>query len=200
MIRHLAAILLLALVAACSSPPAPRDTFYRLDLAPPAHRFDKPALPGVLEVNRLDTDGVLSERALAYQEPGKGIQRYRYDFWSEPPGVLLQDRIAQMLKAANAAERIVTPDLRVPPDYALRGKVRRFEQIAGANKVAVEVQLVLVNARNGDLVMMETYAAEVPAAADTPEAAVAAIGRGADQVMARFLADLAAAKIPAARK
>ncbi|MEW5727008.1 MAG: ABC-type transport auxiliary lipoprotein family protein [Pseudomonadota bacterium] len=203
MTRPLAILLaasLAAATAACSSPPAPRDTFYRLEAGVPARGFDTPALPGVLEVNRLDTDGVLSERALAYAEPGRGIQRYRYDFWSEPPGLLLQDRLVQALTAAKAAAKVVTPDLRVPPDYALRGKVRRFEQIAGANQVAVDIQLVLVDARNGELIMMETYSARPAAAGDSAEAAVAAIGRGVDEVVARFLADLAKADIPAPRR
>ncbi len=204
MTRQLAILLAIpfvALAAACSSPPAPRDTFYRLAAAAPARSFDAPPLAGVLEVNRLDTDGVLSERALAYVDAGKGgLQRYRYDFWSEPPGVMLQDRLARALAEANAAREVVTPDLRVPPDYALRGKLRRFEQVAGADRVAVELQLVLVNARDGQLIMTKTYAATPAAAADTPEAAVAAIGRGVDEVVARFLADLARADVPAPRK
>lgn len=203
MTRPLAILLaasLAAAAAACSSPPAPRDTFYRLEAAAPARGFATPALPGVLEVNRLDTDGVLSERALAYAEPGRGIQRYRYDFWSEPPGLLLQDRLVQALTAAKAAAKVVTPDLRVPPDYALRGKVRRFEQIAGANQVAVDIQLVLVDARDGRLIMMETYSTRPAATGDSAEAAVAAIGRGVDEVVARFLADLAKADIPVPRR
>lgn len=197
---RIAAALLLALATACSSPPAPRDTFWRLDVAAPAQGFQVPPLPGVLEVARLDTDGVLSERALAYQEGGGAVQRYRYDLWSEPPGVMLQDRITQVLSAANAARRVVTPDLRVPPDYALRGKLRRFEQVAGAGKVAVEMQLGVVSARDGSLILLKTYATQVRAGAETPAAAVAALGQGVSEILDRFLADLAQASLPPARR
>ena len=197
---RLLAVLLAAFAAACSSPPTPKDTFYRLEVAEPARRFDRAPIPGVLEINRFDTDGVLSERALAYQEAGKGVQRYRYDFWSEPPGVMLQDKVAAYLAAAHAAQRIVTPDLRVPPDFALRGKLRRFEQIAGADRVAVEMQLALVSARDGSLVVMNTYSSQVPTDGEAPEAATAAMGRAVSDILGRFLADLSDATIPAPRR
>lgn len=196
--RYLTAILLTALTA-CSSPPTPKDTFYRLEVAQPADMFAPPPIPGVLEVNRLDTDGVLAERALAYQEGGK-LQRYRYDFWSEAPGLMLQDRIAAYLTTANAAAKVVTPDLRVPPDYALRGKLKRFEQIAGADSVAVEMQLALVNARDGSLILMNTYAAQVKTDGETPAAATAALGSGVTDILNRFRTDLAATDMPKVRR
>ncbi|MGE5545851.1 MAG: ABC-type transport auxiliary lipoprotein family protein [Solirubrobacterales bacterium] len=198
-LRTLTAAMLLAL-SACASPPAPKDTFHRLEVAAPAARFQVPPLPGTLEVDRVESDGVLAERAIAYQEPGQGVQRYRYDFWSEAPGLMMQDRLAGYLRAANAAERVVTPDLRVPSDWMLRGKLRRFEQIAGAGKVAVEMQLAVVSARDGTLVMLKTYAAEIAARSDTPRDAAEAIGRGVSDILDRFVADLARAEIPKVRR
>jgi ABC-type uncharacterized transport system auxiliary subunit len=190
-------ILLLLLLAACAGPPAPKDAFYRLEVAPPAKTFERPPLPGVLEVDRLEADGAVAERALAFEtRPGGPVERYRYDFWSEQPGIMLQDRLAAFLRAANAAGRVVTPELRVPPDWTLRGKIRRFEQVAGADKVAVELQLAVVSARDGSLVLLDTFHAEAPAGSGV-EGMVAAIGRATSEVLARFLADLGNAKVPA---
>lgn len=193
-IRLILSFGLVALLTACAAPPVPRDTFYRLEVGEPAQRFAQPVIPGVVEVGRLDSDGILSERAIAYQEaPGLGIQRYRYDFWSEPPGQLVQDSLARFLERANAAERVVGPELRVPPDYVVRGRVRRFEHLIHADRVAVELQLGLVSARNGALVLMNTYATEatlpVPGAAGAAQATNMAVS----EIMGRFLADLAQA-------
>lgn len=197
-VRSIFSLGLAAILAACTAPPVPRDTFYRLEVAEPAQRFAQPVVRGVVEVGRLDSDGVLSERAIAYQEAaGRGVQRYRYDFWSEPPGQLVQDALARFLERANAAQRVVGPELRVPPDYVVRGRVRRFEHLIGTGRVAVELQLGLVGARDGTLVLMNTYAAE--AATPGPDAAGAAqaMNRAVSEILARFVTDLAQANIPA---
>jgi cholesterol transport system auxiliary component len=185
-----AALLLLAL-AACAGPAAPPDAFYRIDVAAPAQRLPKPVLPGVLEISRLAADGVAAERALAFaRAEGGALAHYKYDFWSEPPDVLLQDRLAQYLAAAGLADRVVTPELRVLPDWVLRGKVRRFEQIADRSEAVVELELAVVSARDGRLVLLQTYTARMPAASERVEDAARAMEKGVAEIFARFLADL----------
>lgn len=200
--KRLPVVLTLVLaLGACASEPAPRDTFYRLDIAQPAQRFAQPVLPGVLEVNRLEADGVVGERAMAYaDDEGGALRRYRYEFWSEPPGQMLQDRLTAVLKKAGAAERVVSPDLRVPPDWTLRGKIKRFEQVAAADRVAVELQLAVVSARNGALVMVEDYAAQSPTRSDDPHAVAEAAGRAVADIFSHFLADLGRAQVPDQRR
>lgn len=190
----------LAALAGCASPAPPRDNFYRLAVGAPATPLDKPRLPGVLEVNRLDTDGALTERALAYQEPDGALARYAYDLWSDAPATAFQQNAAEYLRAAHVAEQVVTPDLRVPPDWSLRGRLTRFEYIPSAGKVTARVQLSVVSARDGSLVLLETYSAEVPTQGAGPEAAVAALGRATTDILARFTADLSRASVPAQRR
>ncbi len=186
--------LLVAVVAfalsGCVGPAAPPDMFYRIEPAPPASRFATPPLPGVLEVERLSADGVVAERALAFAaKEGGPLGHYKYEYWSEPPGVLLQDRLSRHLAAAGAADRVVTPDIGVLADWTLRGKVRRFEQLAATGQVAVELQLSVIS-RSGELVLLESYGVQVPAGSDKIEAAAAAIERGVSEVFTRFVADL----------
>jgi cholesterol transport system auxiliary component len=200
MTRRWAALLFPLLLAACVGAPAPKDTFYRLEVAQPAERFQRPPLPGVLEVDRLDADGVVGERALTFAtHEGGPLEHYRYDLWSETPGIMLRDQLARVLSKAGAAERVVTPDLRVPADWTLRGKVRRFEQVAGAAQVAVEIQLGVVSARDGTLVMLDTYSAKVPTNGESVEAAVGGIDRAVSDIVARFVADLGRVKLPAVK-
>lgn len=183
---------LLALtLAACAQPAPPRDNFYRLSVAEPARAFDTPVLPGVLEVNRPDADGALTERALTYQETDGALARYAYDLWSDAPATAIQQNLADYLRAAHAAEQVVTPDLRVPPDWALRGRLSRFEYLPAQAKVAVKLQLSVVSARDGTLVLLQNYGTETTVQGTGPEAAVAAFNRGTAEILSRFAADLA---------
>ncbi|CAA7614287.1 ABC-type transport auxiliary lipoprotein family protein [Magnetospirillum sp. UT-4] len=186
-------------LAACASPAPPEDNFYRLDGRMAVQRLAAPVLPGVLEVNRLDSDGVLSERALAYQDSDGTLARYRYDLWSEAPGALLQERLVEALRAANAAVTVLTPDLRVPPDWTLRGKLKRFELLPDAGKVMVRLELAVVSARDGSLVLLRTYETERRSEA-APKAAAVALAAAADEAIARFVADLGTASVPAPRR
>jgi cholesterol transport system auxiliary component len=189
-LRMALAVLVLTL-AACAGPAAPPDSFYRIEVAAPAQRMAKPVLPGVLEVNRLSADGVAAERALAFaRADGGALGHYKYDFWSEPPGELLQDRLAHFLDASGISGRVVRPELRVLSDWILRGKVRRFEQIAGRSEVVVDLDLAVVGARDGRLVLQENYVARVPAASERVEDAARAMEKGVGDIFARFLADL----------
>jgi ABC-type uncharacterized transport system auxiliary subunit len=191
---------LLAALAACASPAPPRDNFYRLDAVPQVRALDKPVLPGVLEVSRLDVDGVLTERGLAYQEADGALARYAYDLWSDAPATALQLALAQTLTDAHAAEQVVTPDLRVPPDWTVRGRLFRFEYLPAQGRVAVRFQLAVVSARDGALVLMQTYADERPVQGSGPQAAVAALSRATADLFSRFTSDLAHANVPVSRR
>jgi len=176
-------------LAACAQPAPPRDSFHRLEIVLPARHLSAPVLPGILEVSRLDSEGLLAERPLAYQDSDGSLARYRYDLWSDVPAVMLQEHLVDALRGAGIADAVVTPDLRVPPHWVLRGRIKRFELIPSAGKVAVRIRLAVVSARDGTLVLQETYDAEMPAAAG-PQAEAAALGRAASDVIARFIADL----------
>lgn len=198
----LAAVLLAALatLSACASPAPPKDNFYRLNAVPRVAALDKAVLPGVLEVNRLDVDGVLSERGLAYQAKDGALARYGYDLWSDAPATALQLTLAETLRHAHAADQVVTPDLRVPPDWAVRGRLSRFEYLPDQGKVAMTLQLAVVSARDGALVLLDTYSAEPSVAAAGPEGAVAALNHATAHILSRFVADLAKASIPVQRR
>ncbi len=184
-----------AALAACAAPAPPKDNFHRLSVAPPQRVFAPPPLPGVLEINRPDVDGVLSERAMAYQEASGVVARYNYDYWSNPPAQMLQDALAEALDSAHAADHVVTPDLRVPPDWTLRGRLKRFESVPGAKRVDLRVQLAVVSARDGTLVLSRTYDVSEPVAEPSPAAAAAALGQATSQAVGRLLDDLGSVQL-----
>lgn len=190
----------LTTLAACASPAPPRDNFYRLQAVPQVQVLDRAVLPGVVEVNRLDVDGVLSERGLAYQDADGALARYSYDLWSDAPATALQLALADTLRDARVADSVVTPDLRVPPDWMVRGRLFRFEYLPDSARVAVRLQLAVVSARDGTLVLLETYGAEPAVEGSGPEAAVAALNRATADIFARFVRDLSNAKVPVQRR
>jgi cholesterol transport system auxiliary component len=194
MTRIVAALALLLAVAACAGPPPPPESFHRIAVPAVAAPLARAPLPGALEVERFATDGVLAERALTYGVEGGALRHYAYDLWSEPPGLMLQGLLVRYLTAAGAAAVVVTPELRVLPDWTVRAKLTRFEQLAGGAKVAVEMELAVVSARDGHLMLLKTYGAEPATASGSIGDAVRALEQGVATIFGRFLADLAAVR------
>lgn len=193
-------LLPLLVLAACAGPAAPPDNFYRVEPAAPVARLAAPILPGLLEVERLAADGALAERAVAFMaQEGGPLAHYKYDYWSEAPAVLLQERLARFLTQAGVADRVVTPDLRTLPDWSLRGKVLRFEQVADRSLAAVHLRLGVVSSRDGRLLLLEDYAIQVPTRSDQVQTLAAAMEQGVATLFQRFLADLERARPLAAK-
>ena len=57
-------------LSACAGPPAPRETFHRLDIPAFAQPFATPPLPGVLTVDRVEAEGVLAGVRVVAAYPG----------------------------------------------------------------------------------------------------------------------------------
>lgn len=184
----LLAAALAAVLTACAQQAPPKDRFYRLDIPALATRFAAPSL-AVVEVSRLSTDGVLSERPLAYQDADGSLGRYRYDLWAEPPTALLQNALVDALRQSGIAATVITPETRVPPDWMVRGRLNRFEMLAASGKVVAAVELAVVSARDGSLLLLKTYQVEVLSSAG-PEAEAAALTKASAEIVARFVADL----------
>lgn len=182
-----------AVVAACSQPPVPQDRFYRLQVPPPAAALPAPRLPGVLEVPRFAADGLLAARPIVFSEadaPAE-VNAYYYHFWVEPPGVMLRDLLVAHLRAAGVAKMVVTPELRLEPDFTLTARIKRLEQVRGASPRAVIVLDVAVNGRKEDhLVLLKTYAVEQAAADNGVPAAVEAMSRALAIVFQGVVSDL----------
>ncbi len=195
MMRWVAMVLTGFVLAGCqgSSAPAPRDHFYRISVPPPTTASDT-MLPGIVLVTRLDAEGVMRERPLTYSggDGSLALQQYDYHFWIEPPTRLLQSQLADYLRKSGVAEAVVTPEMRVRPDFEVIGTIRRLERLLDGDppRVVAELELALVD-RSGDrLRVIETYAAEVQCTDDSVDAAVTAMNQAIGQIFGRFLADM----------
>ncbi len=87
---------------------------------------------------------------------------------------------------------VVTADLRVPPDFIVEGRLRRFEQTIGPTAfVRVEMDLGVVRLRGEKLLQLTTYRADKPTTGDRPGDAIAAYRDAVADIFQRFIADLA---------
>ncbi len=141
-------VLALAGLTGClgSAPPVPRDHYYRVLVAPPtqgdasrsasgqsasrqsASRQSAIGImfPGVLSVAPLEADGLLRERPLLFSATGRAheMQQHDYHYWMDPPPKMLQAQLVDYLRASGLAKAVVTPGLRVRPDYEIMSKER----------------------------------------------------------------------------
>ncbi len=181
-------------LAACGSvDPVPEDQFYRLRAVLSSPPLSKALFPGTLEIDRFVADGLTAGRPIVYSEAGKPFQvkEYHYHFWTQPPTVMLRDELVSYLRAAKVSDTVVTPEMRVPADYVLTGKIIRLERIIGTPpKAVLELELGLRKATGGKLIFLDTYRMEKQSDGSGVDAAVTSLNSALTAIYAKFVDDL----------
>ncbi len=188
------ALLAMGLLSACAAPPpAPEDAFYRLNPRAGGETAVAPLLSGVVEIDRFVASGSLANRPLLFAEAGSNaVSEYHYHFWIEAPPILLQNALVSYLRSAGVSKRVVTPEMRVTPDYTIRGRVMRLETVLGNPATGVaEFELSLRREHDGELIVLGEYLAEVPSGQNGVKTDVTAIEAAVDKAFAAFVADIA---------
>lgn len=172
---------------------APVDRFYRIAISAPAAP-EVPSLPGTVTVGRLDADGLMRERPLVYSTDSAGLSlaQHDYDYWVEPPARLLQAELVRYLRSAGVAQSVVTPDLRVRSEFEVVGTIRRFERLIGrsAHRVAVTLELALVDRTGDDPRVVKTYSAVIACPDESVDASVSAFNEAIADIFREFLDDI----------
>ncbi|HEC14553.1 MAG TPA: ABC transporter [Rhodospirillales bacterium] len=190
---YLVSAMILAL-AACSQPEVPTDRYYRLQLAAPSAPMRRVVLKGTLEVERFIANGLIAGRPILHSQAGKPneIREYNYHFWTEPPIVLLRDQLVTYLRAVKIADVVVTPEVRIAPDYVITGKIKRLEKIDGERpKAVVELELALRKTAGGKLLYLDSFRVETEAADNSVAAAIEALNAALDEIYGKFTAAIA---------
>ena len=184
------------LLAGCfgSAPPVPKEQYFRLVAATPAEQGSG-ELKGGVEVIPFTGEGVMAERPLLFTaDGGRKLEQRNYAYWTDAPPQMLRDLLVAYLREARVADNIVPSELRVETDYAVRGTIKRLEQLTGSSSGAViSLELSLIEKASDRLVLSKTYTSEKPASGESIDSAVAALNDGLDEIFAAFAADLAAA-------
>ncbi len=191
-----AALLGAALLVACASP-APRDHFYKLEAAAPASPLSPPALRGTLEVERLRTDALTRERSILYVTDPDAVQvtPYSYHLWVDTPTVMLQREIAEFMRRAGVAERVVLPEMNVNETWSLNGWIDRLVHLRddGSGRVIVELEFSLSRERRDELLVRKRYRVEEAVAQDDVESVARAFNVAVSEILDQLVSDIAAA-------
>ncbi len=193
--------LAVCLLSACSAaPPLPEDVYYRLQLAPPAQRFEAPRVAGLVVVDRPNAPSVYTSRDLAYSDapPHLHLSHYHYHHWVDPPPQLLQQELADYLRAANLAPSVATEAGWPAPSWRISGIVRRFERqktVAGW-QVAVALELRAEPADRRQAPLLQQYEMVLPAEGEGIDDTVKAFSKATGSLFDRFVADFNGAVPP----
>ncbi len=184
-----------AIIAGCAQPRVPEDHFYRLVTPTSEEGFSAPLLRGTLVVKRFRAHGLIGQRALVYSHGGgqPELMQYHYHYWTEPPTRMLQEVTVAYLRRVNLATHVTTPELGIEPDYTLFGKIRRLEQLRGdPARVVVQLEFGLTRRRDGQLIWLNDYVAEINTTDESITSAISAFNEGLRQIYAEILVDIAA--------
>ncbi len=179
-------------LAACgSAAPVPEDRFYRLVVSAPPP--SKTLFPGIMEVDRFVADGLTAGRPIVYSETGKPFQvkEFHYHFWTQPPTVMLRDELVSYLRAGKVSDMVVTPEMRVTPDYILTGKIKRLEKVLGdPPKAVLELELGLRKASGDKILHLETDRVETVSDGPGLADAVKSLNLALTIIYGKFVKDL----------
>ena len=182
--------LLLAACAGGSGPPA--DSFYRLEPSDVGRRYGQPLLDGTVQVTRFAADGVTGGRPIVYMADGQTLRQYNYHYWVESPAKQMQAAMIAALRRAEVAPRVVSPDLRVLADWRVDGRLRRLDYEPGPDRrVVVRMELSLVDTRDGEVLLLDTFEVTQTVGRDAVPAAVRAFNAATAELLGRFLDRLA---------
>ena len=177
----------------CLGSSAPRDHFYRIDLAPPAAVLPAAVLPGTLEVERLRADALTRERAILRVPSADSLQvtPSTYHLWIDTPTVMLQRSLAEYLRLAGVADRVVLPEMNVEETYELSGWIERLVYVRSDDRVIAEFEFSLTDAHGTSQPLRRSYRVEVATGGDDMEKVVAAFNTAIGEIFARLVADIA---------
>ena len=183
------------LLAACGSAPVPEVRYYSLPMATGVEAAAEPVLGLPIRVEVFSADGLHSEQGILYStREGGPVRTYHYQLWNDPPTALLQKRLIARLRAANYSSVVAS---RLPGQidaFQISGDVQAFERVQGDNgawRVVIRLEL-RADVGDHDLpLVLKTYDASVPAESESMQATVRAFAQGVDEILARFLVDLA---------
>jgi ABC-type uncharacterized transport system auxiliary subunit len=178
----------------CLSAPAPADRFHRLEVPDPTARLDPPRLRGRLVVDSIRGGAMALERLMLHRraDDPTQVRRAGYDHWVDPPPTMVQRAVVQFLRSANAAEVVITPEMRLDADFRLAGRVNRFERLVtdGSARATIELEFNLVRLEDHELLLLETYREEEDVAGSGIAGSVEAFSRALHRILERLAADL----------
>lgn len=190
-LNALLVVLCLLLTACGSVPPAPVDSFYRLQPSPVAAVAK--SLSGAIAVAPFRADSLYAERPIIYADEAslRQLRQYHYHLWLYPPAQMAQGHLLASLGSVLDLTGVFADN--TAPN-TLEGRVLGFERVlAGGSgktsKAVVALELHLLS--GGKTRLNKTYQAEQATADDSLDAYTVATEQALAKIYAAFLIDVA---------
>jgi ABC-type uncharacterized transport system auxiliary subunit len=120
------------------------------------------------------------------------LRQYHYHYWTDSPARLIQEQLADYLRAAHLARDVTATPNGAASDYQIIGTVQRFEQrlLGGGAQAYVEMDLTLQRTTDSHRLFSKSYRAAIPTRDSTPLAAAQGLSQALAQCFAAFSTDL----------
>ncbi len=200
-LRKIILLLSLILLSGCmggNSSNIPQDHYYRLPTPANTTILSTPLLDGTLEINAIQTRGMLHERAILFireQQPLE-VNPYHYYYWVNAPASLVQQHLIDYLQQKNLAHSQHRYRADDPADFRLEGELLHFERYMGVKiiEAQIELELVLRDNRNKQILLRKTYAHNFPAKSGEMADTANAFGLALAAIYQQFARDVATFK------
>ncbi len=189
----LAMAIALGALVACSTPEAiPDFRYYRLAPAAQIAALPAPLLDRPLVVAGFRADGVHGERPILYATDSDSIKvtQYHYQLWNDPPPVLVQRRLQELLDGANVSAYVTDRLSSRQPSYRLSGVIYRFERVlvgGQPTEVVFAVRLRLQGDSKERPLVESDELVRVPVAGSRVEDGAIALSSAIDEVARRLI-------------
>ena len=188
-------------LAACTDvigpPAAPKLYVLRPQLPAPQ---PGPKVAWALSIQVPDATAALDTGRIAILRPPTGMDYYADAAWSDHATILVQNALLEAFEASHRIEAVARDSDAIHADYILGSDLRDFEARYaapdGIPTAVVRLDLRLLKAVNRELIARTEFSREVPASANSVDAAVEAL----DEAMAGVLTDVVSWTFAAAPK
>lgn len=198
-VAYASCLLLLALwLPGCAVSTKDAISYHTFEYPTPSKEARDP-IPETLMVYQFLLDSSVDNYALVITQTKGSEQSARRQRWQDNPADMITNLILRDFGGSGLFARTVDMQSRMPYRYAIEGTVRSLRGIEtdGKAMAGVELEVVLIDfeAPMGmdKTVLKQVYKAEVPAAEGSPEAIVAALARGINEISQRIRNDIRAA-------
>jgi uncharacterized lipoprotein YmbA len=130
---------ILILTAGCGGT-IPKTRYYVLALPAPAPQAHD-AAPFTAAVMPFRAPDQLEQDRIVYRPSAVEIDFYEYHRWAERPATTLTTALVERLRAQRLFSTVAVFDGKGRPDYLIRGRVDRLEEVDSPEGVSVQVQL-----------------------------------------------------------
>jgi cholesterol transport system auxiliary component len=190
-VPRLMAVMLIALLGACSLGPQIKEQPAGYDLGPlKSYPRENPGIAAALLLPDISAPAWLDNQGIVYRlnyQDAAQPRIYANSRWAASPALLMSQRLRNRFAAATSG--VVTSGNGARADYALRIDLEDFSQAFDAenqSRVSIRVRASLVNIAGRALIAQRTFTLERPAAPNA-EGAVKALGAASDAMMDSLL-------------